>query len=726
MLDVKSMKEAALQLTKQQIKEAIESILRDSKRVEVRPGFKEYSDSLAMALQGFLQTLTAIGDLAHNSPKNCMFAVSSIVDAANSAAAVSTNKSTQNNVVLLTRDIAVGTAQQVLQHMIDAGVEDDEKQQMLEGIVEVREMVAELLGLLRNAAALEKQMDNAKRDIERRLESAPDYSMASANALEANVDSLAETAQLMAANIKTIQNNALAQPQRVGQYSQQASELMCEMLEATNVIAYQSGLDPMTLDVLAGAGSINPATQMQLQSMLAAAKGFAAATTNMIDMLREVPGQTDDENVQLRLAESTRSANTALNAFMGATKNLDTTNQRSSTANARDLEAEIARAGQQTQADLAASVATIDGASSSLHDHPAFAALAAGGGAAGGARRAGGAGELSPEDAATLLAASRALGDNSGNLLRAVAAAHQELIDSGQFAEIHAKDPNWTKALGASAHGVAETTQQLLDVVGDPNSSADEIIAAARCFNVACNRLVGVSHAHGDPNSEAYRQVDQAHKASAQSANQIMNLAKKQQHAKDALSDNAAAAAANKSQQADLDAIRAQTRNEQLRAEFEAQREIARLEAELETARHYLGKVRDVINDPNNTTAYEVTKRASIAGLAPISRGGGAAAAGAGAGAAAGRGFNSAPRGGAAGGAARGAPAPRGAGAPRGAPGGAAPRGGAPRGGAAPRGGGPAPNGVGAARGAPAARRPGPPGARGAPAPRSRGVPPQQ
>ena len=47
--------------------------------------------------------------------------------------------------------------------------------------------------------------------------------------MEANVDDLLETAKLMKANIRTVQSNVLAQPERVGVYSQQASELMCEV-----------------------------------------------------------------------------------------------------------------------------------------------------------------------------------------------------------------------------------------------------------------------------------------------------------------------------------------------------------------------------------------------------------------------------------------------------------------------------------------------------------------
>ena len=52
MLMRKAKRKANLELAQQQIKEAIESILRDSKRVAVRGGFKTYADALADCFQG--------------------------------------------------------------------------------------------------------------------------------------------------------------------------------------------------------------------------------------------------------------------------------------------------------------------------------------------------------------------------------------------------------------------------------------------------------------------------------------------------------------------------------------------------------------------------------------------------------------------------------------------------------------------------------------------------
>ena len=124
--------------------------------------------------------------------------------------------------------------------------------------------------------------------------------------------------------IKNIANNACVTPERVGQYSKQAAQLMCEILDATNIIACHNGVDFNDPEYLAGISDISEHKKQQIETLLAAAKGFAAATTNMIDLLKQIPNQEDDENLQFRLSMATRSTDNALNAFMNATNNLDT------------------------------------------------------------------------------------------------------------------------------------------------------------------------------------------------------------------------------------------------------------------------------------------------------------------------------------------------------------------------------------------------------------------
>lgn len=600
MIREKSISATNLELTKQQIKEAIEQILRDSKKAEVRGGFKAYADQLAMSVQGFLQQLELVSQLAHNSAKDCSFAIANIVDNANSAAAVSTNKKTQNGMVMLTRDICVETVEGVLNYMIDAAHNASALQQMRVGIGEVREMVQELLLLLKAAGDLEQQLDNAKRAIERRLEEPPAIDPTRMqSSMQANVDGLMETAKLMQANIRTVQNNVLAQPERVGVYSQQASELMCEMLEATNIVSCQGGVDPVTLELMAGIQDLPLQQRMQLESMLAAAKGFAAATTNMIDVLREVPNQTQEENVQLRVGESTRSADNALNAFMKVVGDVDTDPRTSKQASEAAFETEAMEVADHTETELLASLASIDGAVDQISRHPGMAKESA---------RPG-------ETPTTVLGAARSMGEASAGVIRAVQAAQQELVASGEFTEIYRKDPNWSKALAVASQSVAENTAQLMTVASDENSTAEQIVAAARCVNGACKKLQSISHVHGSADSAGYKGVDAAQKTSNQAMNQLVNLAKQ-------------LTAMMEGADEDFASLRSQEKSEQIRAEYEAQREIARLEAECEAAREYLQDVRNAINEASQAhekASTTFTKAPSQQGglLAPRGGGGG-------------------------------------------------------------------------------------------------------
>ena len=147
MLMRKAKRKANLELAQQQIKEAIESILRDSKRVAVRGGFKTYADALAECLHGLLGAIQLVEDMGLNSAKQCAFSIAAIVDAANSAAAVCTNAAIQDEVVVRTRDIAIETAN-LLGYATTASHNQVANEKMHECLESIREQVRQLLELL--------------------------------------------------------------------------------------------------------------------------------------------------------------------------------------------------------------------------------------------------------------------------------------------------------------------------------------------------------------------------------------------------------------------------------------------------------------------------------------------------------------------------------------------------------------------------------------------------
>ena len=324
MLLRKVKRKANLELAQQQIKEAIESILRNSKRVAVKDGFKDYADLLAESLQVLIKNLDAVSQFGMNSAKHTAYAVASVVDAANSVAAVSTNRAIQDEIVIRSRDIGVDTAE-VLTFSLTAPTDAAAKKGMLGMIDSIHEQIGELLQLLKASGELEYELDFAKISIEKAIENvSSSVVIGDIGSVEATSEFLADRAKVLSTTIKNIANNAFVTPEKVGEYSKEAAELMCEILDGTSVVAIQCGVDMNDPEYLAGTSNISPAKRQQIETLLAAAKGFAAATTNIIDLLRQVPEQEDDENIQFRLSMATKTADNALNAFVTASNRTNT------------------------------------------------------------------------------------------------------------------------------------------------------------------------------------------------------------------------------------------------------------------------------------------------------------------------------------------------------------------------------------------------------------------
>jgi len=683
MLMRKAKRKANLELAQQQIKEAIESILRDSKRVAVRGGFKTYADALSECFLGLLDSVDLVAEMGLNSAKQCAYSISSIVDSANSAAAICTNKAIQDEIVVRTRDIAIETAN-LLGYATTASHDSVAQQKMFECIASIKEQVQQMLELLAAAGELQQELDDAKAYIEEALEAQMNVgpSTRSDKDIEACMDVLNDRAKILSTTIKNIANNACVVPERVGEFSKETAALMCELLDATNIIAIQSGVDMNDPAYIAGATDISEHKKQQIESLLAAAKGFAAATTNMIDLLKQIPQQEDDENLQFRLSMATRSADNALNAFMSASSNVDTeaahrnspqsiaANQfgivdfdpipSPATTHARIVDAEQ---------ELLAALNSIEASVSRFTLAPGIASpITVGQTTPRGTNL-----PSVPADAnasAGMVKAAKKMCEATATLMSAAAAAQKDIKKFD--GETYRKDPNWTTGVVASAKAVAETTGLLVDVACDPNSTPEDIVAAVRCVNGATARLVAFTRVKGDPNSEAQKNLEQASRTIARAANNLVEIAKRQkQHESDANTDN------------ELASIKNATKTRQIKLEFEAQARIAKLEVDLDAARQYLFKLRRAVygHSPDSSSTTTVKKNPT-----PKSRG--VARGGAPRQASPGRGApRGAPRGGAP---ARGGPV-RG-GPPRGGPvrGAAAPARGSPRG--APRGrGGPRP-----------------------------------
>ena len=588
MLLRKAKRKANLELAQQQIKESIESILRDSKRVGVRGGFKSYADALAETFQGLLRATDLVSAMGLHSARQCAYTISSIVDAANSAAAICTNRAIQDEIVIRTRDIAVDTAN-LLGHATTAATDKKAQERMYECLADIQEQVREILEILAAAGALQQQMDDAKSEIEVALESSfivnPGEMIE--NDVEKAIEGLTDRAKILSTTIRNVANTACVTPDLVGQFSQEAAALVCELLEGTSVVAYQSGIDLNDPEYLAGTKEINPRKKQQIESLLAAAKGFAAATTNMIDLLKEVPRQEDDENIQFRLSMATRSADNALNAFCSATNSVDVNLSALSSSGGRGLvasgpgdygisefdddyidgEAELLESLNAIEATVRQfSVVDIQAANPELTRTVQTFSLK----------------DSSKTESITLIDAAKQMATTAVEFMTSAAEAQKAIKRADP--NVYRKDPEWTSGLVEAAHSVAATTSQMHEVACSADSDVQDIVAASRCVNEATARLVAFTRVKGDSNSVEQQNLENAARAMAKAANFVVETAKRSQEA------------GGNDDTSDLTKLRNKSTAEQIKKEFEAQAEIAKLEAELEAARQYLFKLRRVVH----------------------------------------------------------------------------------------------------------------------------------
>lgn len=258
MLLRKAKRKANLEYAQQHLKEAIESILLDSKRVLVRGGFKSYADTLAECYQSLLKSINIVienGVISnctnyYSSAKSCANSISSIVVAANSAAAICTNKAIQNEIVVRTIDIAVETANLLGYFTTSSHTsEENSRMKMQECIESIQDQVQQILELLAAAGRHQQELDDSKIKIERAAASSSKSQMMITSPqlrselnVKACVDIISDRAKVLSTAIKNFSNNnnnssnGCISPERVAQFSKLVAHLMSEILDATTNI----------------------------------------------------------------------------------------------------------------------------------------------------------------------------------------------------------------------------------------------------------------------------------------------------------------------------------------------------------------------------------------------------------------------------------------------------------------------------------------------------------
>eukprot|EP01094_Clydonella_sp_ATCC50884_P007676 TRINITY_DN168_c0_g2_i1.p1 TRINITY_DN168_c0_g2~~TRINITY_DN168_c0_g2_i1.p1 ORF type:complete len:722 (-),score=340.40 TRINITY_DN168_c0_g2_i1:365-2530(-) len=583
----KTEKEASAKHAQQQIQSAIESIDRDSKRVAVYKGFKTYADDLAKQFQGLLKLVDQIPSIGQGVAKKdafqeCAYQISMLVDSANSTTAMCTNKGLIDEVVVRTGDIAVEMA-----NILGYAIMPVHHANLPHSILSIRDQIQQVLDLLANAAARQQELDDAKALLnggKKERERVDDFDF------EGAVAGLTEKAKEAQDKMRDLQN--VKDPKLVGEYSREAAALMCELMDATSFVAFQAGMDEDGEFLEASLGGLNEHTKQQLLAMMNAAKGFAAATTNVIDLLKQVPEGDTDDLLQVKLGASTRSADNALAAFMSVTGafdmdplpvweplNFDDPAFESSADVAEtDAESELLDALRAIEESIAKLSLEVNEKQNEVQRANERSAL-------------GSAGVTIPDDGSIspqVMSAAKDMGQATASLVSAAAKAQKKLKEEEGGASYRPEDQNYTRGIVASAQSVAEATNFLMEIAMRADSSPEDVIAAARCANAANARLVAYARVKADEQSAA--EIDAAAKEISKTTKRLVAAAKKQK-----------AVTQERSVDEQIAAMKQLPATRQMTHKIEAQSKVAKLEVALDNARRDLFAMRRKVYARDNS-----------------------------------------------------------------------------------------------------------------------------
>lgn len=368
--------------------------------------------------------------------------------------------------------------------------------------------------------------------------------------LQCDLEDLEESAKAIAAALATTAK--CEQPQQVAAYAKQLGQLVLQLNDATAIVTSSQGLDVNDPYCTAGIGHLKEHTQHSLRALLSSAKGFSAATTGLMEMLKHLPYQGDDEAARQRVGIATQTADRSLAAFVDACVNL-----RMDPAIAEVQEVSLPAASHATLSGDADSLSALENAHSSLAGVLAKLRAAAQ--------------QSSPDEAiaASSSSAERITEQAAGMVKASMALNKSSLAGDENFLKA---DHSWAVGMTSSAQGVADAAELLASVTAK-ESKPEEMVAAGRCMRAAVARLVTVSAIKFDAGSQEMQEMNTSMQAIVRLVTGLVHRAKA--GADDAVEEEVA-----------------ESRLGQIRLEFEAQANIARLENELDQARAHLHRLR--------------------------------------------------------------------------------------------------------------------------------------
>eukprot|EP01094_Clydonella_sp_ATCC50884_P008533 TRINITY_DN1806_c0_g1_i1.p1 TRINITY_DN1806_c0_g1~~TRINITY_DN1806_c0_g1_i1.p1 ORF type:complete len:722 (-),score=313.27 TRINITY_DN1806_c0_g1_i1:248-2413(-) len=604
MLMRKAKRKAAHELLHKLMRDAIESILRDSKRVAHLGTYRPYAQALIMCL---MQVGRCVDDVAKHIGTGppataCADALRASVDAANSAVAICVNASVQKGVVSNLGKVGK-QASKMLSNSRYSQTDMGAREAMKKAIVDVNTEIKALINLLTKSGDRDAELDEAQQMIEAAV-AAPKETRSDplpGKNVQERIDKVLEKGEEFGTKLAEIREKAVQDPDSIALYGRETAGLMCELLSATSIIATECGYDDEDEEFMAkiaagpqipenatpeerkaaieayeaSLGGISEFKLHQLQSLMAAAKGFAAATTNMIEVMKEIPGQETDPDVLARFEASTHADENALKAFMDATRYLDTTDSRLRNAKPEvDPEDRM----QAMMGDISKALDGLGGGggSSKLNFGGDFSEFIKE------AERQQEAAKRGDKDADPLKAAARAMAAAAGSVLTSSATIQAD-IKATRGTGVYVQDKAWTEGLIGAAGDLGTATVDLVSAASNPDTPPEDILAMLRSGPIAAaaTRLTAFTKAKANPDQEKLAKLDESNNAIHQATQQMLAATKQKlleaQEAKRRLEMDSAP----------MDA----SIKEQQRLEYEHQAKIAKLETELDEARRYYDRL---------------------------------------------------------------------------------------------------------------------------------------
>lgn len=599
--------------------QTIDHILKEADHVVARTGLKSNADALTFSLTHLIKVVDGITSFDEDQSKLCENSVHQLVNAANSLAATCNNSHVQQQIIQQTKSLIKQVAK-LLDYSTTAESDEISQEKMYQSADLIKSSSAQMADLVMNYSEYVDDLQHLMEDVQtstfsQRFYEAEPFEISALEFDPINKKALLEreerhlTRQNTESRLRDQQHNAnvkellenkrplvevVSKPatlmqelfdhislmscsnDEIKQFSKKSADLLANMLDATQIVAGQCGAqsgDQYTPFIIpeSCAAKLGENRSQQLRLLVTAANGFAAATSNMLDILKQVPYQQNDTSVHSRVSAACSSSDTALNSFLRAVSDFDIDFDSSASSSpsspismAPSLPLNPVNTVNVDEDEL--SRKAIEDALKYLDINLSNLS------------------QISPKlvsadskQISTCSTLDKSTLDDSKEIVAATRALLQSAAQSGVGGE----------DLRSGAQGVADATGQLVDSISDPNCKPNQVIAAVRCVRAASSRLATTINSRSQlPTASAELkkgnvEAEMHNKTIGRIVNKMLDSAHK----------NLSLSSIDQEDQL-IEKIMRSNRAMQLKHEYDALARISQFEADLDSARRFLFRLR--------------------------------------------------------------------------------------------------------------------------------------